>query len=494
MTALLTVAAFLLMAWDASRRNRQPLVVLAGLGLLGLSFTAHVVSGNGLLQTTSSLLAETGLGLVLAALVMLVRRATARPFLVLGLLSLLLSGLVQGGARLFGADTTGETETASFLLELGPDDHIAEVQAVLDRYAARAEQAFPSLSQATEADLAQVYLVHAPAHTHESLMADLGRDAENVDFVEPNDAVSLDPQTGAALPERTPVGVQANDPMIGQQWAMEAIHGHEAHAFLKTATPTRKAVVAILDTGVEGRHADLGGVFGNSPASDDQHGHGTHCAGIAGAATNNGTGIASLNWEGRFVEVRGYRALNERGFGTTETIAQAVIDATQAGVDVISMSLGDAAPIPPRVMVEAVQYALRKGVIVVTSAGNANQDAARHMPSNIEGVIVVAAVDQQLAKARFSNTNTSLQRPIAAPGVDILSLKPGGTYVPMSGTSMATPMVAGLIGVMRALQPDLSAEQAWQTLHDTGTTTPATNQVGRVINAAAALQHPSSPL
>ena len=204
--------------------------------------------------------------------------------------------------------------------------------------------------------------------------------------------------------------------------------------------------------------------------------------------TNNGIGVASLNWEGRFVEVTAFAALDATGSGTLEQMTQAVLDAARDGADVISMSLGSVAPFPPKPIVDAIRFAQRRGAIVMASAGNSNEDAATHFPSNIDGVIAVAALDQQLRKAKFSNTIGSLARPIAAPGVDILSLKAGGGYKPLSGTSMATPVVAGLLGVMRSLDPALSAEDAYRILHDTGTTVDETADVGRLINAEAALQ------
>jgi thermitase len=256
---------------------------------------------------------------------------------------------------------------------------------------------------------------------------------------------------------------------------------------LRDLNPTHKARVAIVDTGVDARHEDLGAIFGQSTGNTDANGHGTHCAGIAGAATNNGVGVASLNWEGRFVEVTGYHALGASGMGTIETIAQAIIDATNDGADVISMSLGDVAPKTPQVLSKAVDFALRHNVIVLASAGNSNEDAIDHFPSNIPGVMAIAAVDQDLEKAKFSNTNTSLTRPLAAPGVDILSTMPKQGYKPLSGTSMATPVVSGLVGVMRAINPNLTAEDAYLILHETGTTVAASDQVGRVVNAEAAI-------
>ena len=110
-----------------------------------------------------------------------------------------------------------------------------------------------------------------------------------------------------------------------------------------------------------------------------------------------------------------------------------------------------------------------------------------HMPSNVEGVISVSAVDQNGNKAKFSNTNTSLTRPIAAPGVDVISLIPGNDYGPKSGTSMATPVVSGLLGIMRSLHPALSASQAYAILNETGVTLNDSDKVGRMINADAAI-------
>ena len=183
----------------------------------------------------------------------------------------------------------------------------------------------------------------------------------------------------------------------------------------------------------------------------------------------------------------GYPALGSNGSGSLESIAQAIIDATKADADVISMSLGSVAPYQPKVLVDAVEFAQKRGVIVAASAGNSNRDAYNHFPSNIAGVIAVAAVDQDLKKARFSNTVNRLSRPLAAPGVDILSLFPKNEYRPLSGTSMSTPMVTGLLGVMRALNPDLTADQAYTILHETGTTVADTPRVGRVMNAEAAI-------
>jgi len=307
-----------------------------------------------------------------------------------------------------------------------------------------------------------------------------------------------------------------NDPLVHQQWALEAIRGDKVHGILQAVQPQRKARVAIIDTGVDSGHEDLqsvsfgaeeqsffGGLldrifgwlldwlrstFGAQDIAGDMNGHGTHCAGIAGAVTNNGLGIASLNWEGRFIEILPFKGLRDDGSGTMEQISQAVIDATHAEADVVSLSLGSRSPVPPRVLTNAIAFALRNGTIVAAAAGNSNGDASRHAPANIDGVIAVAAVDHELKKSSFSNTVGGLSRPLAAPGSDILSLAPNNDYALKSGTSMATPVVTGLLGLMRSIDPVLTATEAYNILHETGTEVEDTPQVGRVINAEEAVK------
>ncbi|NNE34282.1 MAG: S8 family serine peptidase, partial [Rhodothermales bacterium] len=313
---------------------------------------------------------------------------------------------------------------------------------------------------------------------------------EDVDHVEINEPIELDDPISTDSDEFD-AGVRflTNDPLANQQWAMQGARIDAAHKILEDLKPVRKAVVAILDTGVDARHEDIVGSFlSESPATTDSHGHGTHCAGIAGAATNNSTGMASLNWDGRFVEISSYAALGSTGMGTVETMAQAIIDATTDGADVISMSLGEFSLFPIKVVTDAVKFAQKRGVIVVAAAGNSNQDAKMHLPSNIDGVIAVAAVDENNRKASFSNTNASLSRPIAAPGVNIMSLEPNGKYGKKSGTSMATPLVAGLIGVMRAINPELTAEQVYTILEGTGKAGADAKRVGNTIQSDAAIR------
>lgn len=486
---LLTVVAFLLIAVNISSKDKNPWVMLTGLGLLGIGIVSRLFGGSGFFETVIPLFTDVGLSLLAAAGWLGLRKARAnpQPFFMLGLLALGVAGLLYLGTRVLGLHHDAPTTKASFLLELGPDDSIDEVAPLLRQYDATFEEAFPTIPLEADEDLAQVYLIHGDPASFDDLMAALRADVENVDFVELNVTVSLAPPLESAATAGAAREYLENDPRVAQQWGLDAIRGHEAHALLSELAPVRKGRVAIVDTGVDQKHEDVKDAFGESPGTTDGNGHGTHCAGIAGAVTNNGLGVASLNWNGAFVEVLGYQALGSNGSGTLESIAQAIIDAANDKADVISMSLGAAAPQKPRVLVKAVAFARRQGAIVVASAGNRNRDAYDHFPSNIDGVIAVAAVDQNLDKARFSNTVNRLSRPLAAPGVDILSLFPNNTYRSLSGTSMATPMVTGLLGVMRAVNPNLTDEQAYTILHETGATVADSPQVGRVINAEAAI-------
>ncbi len=492
---VLATAGVGLIAWEASRDERRPLIALAGLAAGGIAVLVRLFTASGMVAALGGMSVDFGIAFLVGAGILVAKKRPALPVFVVGVAALAAGGLGRAVVAIVAQEeeVVEATTDSALLVELGEDDDIAEIWHILEQHGAKFERAFPSVTLEDDADLAQVYLVWKPGRVAIELLRKLRdallADTENVDFVETNRSVALLPpvETGSNPDTGRIVGGIANDPLTDSQWALRAARITEAHELLSAQKPTRKAVVAILDTGVDARHEDIRGTFLASPAPDDAHGHGTHCAGIAGAATNNGIGIASLNWEGRFVDVASYRALSSSGMGTIESIAQSIIDATTDGADVISMSLGDYAPRPPRVIREAVEFALERDVIVLAAAGNSNQDGAFHMPANIEGVIAVSAIDSGMRKAKFSNTNTALKRPIAAPGVDIMSLVPDGGYGAKSGTSMATPLVAGLIGVMRALDPSLTADEAYQVLVDTGQDVEDSRLVGKVVDAQGAL-------
>ena len=214
-------------------------------------------------------------------------------------------------------------------------------------------------------------------------------------------------------------------------------------------------VVAVLDTGV-GPHAELDGAlltgqnFTSELALDttDHFGHGTHVAGTVGADLGSGVeGVAAG------VRILPVKVLSDGGWGYTEWVAAGIVWAADNGADVINMSLGGSSS--DEVMGAAVEYARSQGVTVVAAAGNDNSSAP-HYPAAYPGVVAVSAVDAQKAKADFSNHGPSVD--LAAPGVDIWSTGPGGVHWSLSGTSMASPHVAGVAALAKAVAPDLSPD------------------------------------
>ena len=227
-------------------------------------------------------------------------------------------------------------------------------------------------------------------------------------------------------------------------------------------------VVAVLDTGVAA-HAELatalvgGRNFTDSPGgpldTTDRQGHGTHVAGTVGADAGSVVeGVAAG------VRVMPVKVLSDTGSGWTHWAANGIIWAADNGADVINMSLGG--PRASSVQAEAVAYASSKGVTVIAAAGNDGVSTPFY-PAADPGVIGVAAVDQHRARASFSNYGSYID--VAAPGVNISSTYPGNRYAGMSGTSMASPHVAGVVALMVAAAPAITPDEVRQALTSSAT-------------------------
>ena len=205
-------------------------------------------------------------------------------------------------------------------------------------------------------------------------------------------------------------------------------------------------LVAVLDTGIDKAHPDLrervaGGhdFTGGADWTDNQN-HGTHCSGIVAAATN-GDGLIGAAPEAKLLVGK---VLDDSGSGRSSWIAAGIRWAAEGGADVISLSLGG--PGTDAATREAIRFAVSKGCWVVAAAGNTGK-ADDNFPGHYAESCAVAACDKQLRRATFSTIN--VENDIAAPGVSILSTLPGGRYGQMSGTSMATPYVAGCLALVR---------------------------------------------
>ena len=312
-----------------------------------------------------------------------------------------------------------------------------------------------------------------------------------VEYAEPNYDIELD---AIDAPPFTPV--LPHDPRFGDQWALanSGQRGGKEGADISatrawvTTTGSDKVVVAVLDSGVDYTHEDLAPNMWTRPAnlapyhdnelgviddtngfnavdssSDpmDENGHGTHCAGIIGAEGSNDIGISGVNWK---VQIMPLKFMNAGGFGTTKDAIEAinyVIDRKKAGVNVRIISASWGSTQKSRALEEVIRKAYESDILFVAASGNAstNNDRNPHFPSsyNVPNVISVAALDRSDQLAKFSNYGLKSVA-IAAPGVDILSTWLGNEYEEKSGTSMATPVVAGVAALIVSEHPRISVD------------------------------------
>lgn len=383
---------------------------------------------------------------------------------------------------------------SELLIEVANGHQMAELQSIVDKYSLEAELAF-NVQSGDITELDDYYALNIPEGQLEQYDA-IVKELQNsglVDYIEANEQIQLDPnETAQAVePMRRSYGV--NDPELAKVWGFDAMQVDKFYEFVQKnkIKAKRKAKIAIIDTGVDAEHEDLKGNFvsTNAAYNEDPHGHGTHCAGIAAAVSNNARGIASFSPNNEFVEVTSIQVFGKYGNTSQRRIINGMLEAADAGANVLSMSLGGPSnDRTQRAYKEAVNYANKKGAIVVVAAGNENVDAALRAPASVDGVITVSAIDLSLEKAKFSNTINSLKMGIAAPGVQVYSTMPNGAYDYMNGTSMATPYVAGLLGVMKAIKPNLTTKEAYNVLSQTGIKTKDGVKTGQLINPTAAVQ------
>jgi subtilisin family serine protease len=206
----------------------------------------------------------------------------------------------------------------------------------------------------------------------------------------------------------------------------------------------------VIDTGIDFDHPDLNvdqtrsrSFIPNVTSADDENGHGTHVAGIIGAKNNN-IGVLGVASDATLVSLR---VLDKDGKGTLSSIIQALsyISANARAGDVVNMSVGEDEQ-PSDVLDQQVKAIAAKGIYVAIAAGNDSKSANSFSPgrANAENIFTVTAVDSLDRFASFSNYGNDVVD-FAAPGVRILSTYKDGQYARMSGTSMATPHVAGLL-------------------------------------------------
>jgi len=245
----------------------------------------------------------------------------------------------------------------------------------------------------------------------------------------------------------------ADDPYFtgGYQWYLPKIYAPSAWDMTVGAS---NVAIAVLDTGANYAHPDLAGklmagydfVNSDSDASDD-NGHGTGVSGVAAAASNNGTGMASVAWANPVMPLK---VLDASGSGSYSTISKAINYAADSGARVINMSFG--ASSKSTTLQNAVNYAWSKGAVLVAAAGNSGTDTAFY-PAACKNVVAVSATNSNDLRTSWSNYGTYVD--IAAPGESILTTW-GSSYGYVSGTSFSSPITAGVVGLMFAAQPALA--------------------------------------
>jgi subtilisin family serine protease len=322
-----------------------------------------------------------------------------------------------------------------------------------------------------------VTVVRVPSGQECATVEALRRDAR-VAFAELDYAVHADAATAQSP------GIIPNDPGWGSQWGLAKIHAPEAW---RIVTGTANVVIAILDSGVYPQHPDLAAKLWTNPGEisangldddsngkiDDIHGwhffhryyngeyyaeenadirddygHGTHVAGIAAAAANNGIGVAGVAWGAPIMVIK---VLDQYGNGWYSDVAAGIIYAADNGARVINLSLGGAPD--SETLRAAVDYALSKNGLVIAAAGNTGGTVL--YPAAYDPVLAVAAIDANDQRANFSNYGPQID--LTAPGVNIYSTWYLGNYFTKTGTSMAAPHVAGTAALVWARRPALRA-------------------------------------
>lgn len=287
---------------------------------------------------------------------------------------------------------------------------------------------------------------------------------------------------------------------LKEQWHVDNINLEEAWSIAGNKGSSN-VKVAVIDTGVDYRHESLKdnmipGYDYNQNDSDPMDdtgmqnpGHGTHCAGILGATGLSPNGVIGGS---PLVSIMPLRFLGANGSGDFMAAVKSIDHAIENGIQIMSNSWGakvSKSQVAP--LLEAIDRAEKAGVIFIAAAGNdgASNDRVSFYPTNArnKNMISVAASDQNNAKASFSNYGKH-HVDIAAPGVDIMSTLPGNKYKTLSGTSMATPLISGVVAFLKAQEPTLTGEQVLALMQDTADAVSIESACDCKVNAAGAAQ------
>lgn len=374
------------------------------------------------------------------------------------------------------------------------------------------------------------------AKAAKAFMSEVERDPE-VESVEPILRMNITEGTAGTRVGAAAVTTAPNDTYWSRQWGMTSNNGINAPGAWATSTGSG-VTVAVIDSGIT-EHPDLAGkvlsgydFITDSDEAGDGDGrdadpsdegdwteagtctkrdtpsswHGTHVAGVIGAATNNGQGVAGAAPDAQILPVR---ALGHCG-GTDVDIADAITWASGGRVPgvptnshpakVINMSLGGTSSYCPTSYQRAIDAAVSRGTTVVVAAGNESMDASRSTPANCRNVVAVGATGQTGAQSYFSNYGSTVD--VSAPGGDdstgdlILSTVNSGKTTPqsaaygyMEGTSQATPHVAAVAALMLSANPGLTPARVEELLKQSVNPASCSSACGTgIVDARKAVQ------
>ncbi len=320
---------------------------------------------------------------------------------------------------------------------------------------------------------------------------------DNVEYVQPNYEYKTTMAPNDPYYSSTGSWGQSYDDL----WGLKTINASTAW----DTTQGEGVVVAVIDTGIDVAHSDLANniwvnsaeIAGNGvdddgngyiddingwdfayddSSPDDLHGHGSHCAGIIAAVGNNGIGVIGVAPNAKLMALKG---LNDEGVGYSSDLISAVYYAVDNGANVISASFGGSAN--DQASLEAVQYAQANNVTIVAAAGNDSTEADSSFPAAFDETIAVGSINSDGALSGFSNYGIKVD--VVAPGGEILSVSAPDNflatnnycqtisgeddYMVCSGTSMATPHVAGLAALILSQNPEYTTEQVRAVLRNT---------------------------
>ncbi|WP_408958379.1 S8 family serine peptidase [Natrinema sp. 74] len=336
------------------------------------------------------------------------------------------------------------------------DEIIVGIDPDADDVAAKARAAVPGDAEVVHSNETIRYAVvsfpsAASDHAREEFIEAITR-SPAVEYAEPNVTVqSL---------------LTPDDPYYDSQHAPQQIGCERAW---ETTRGSSDVVISVIDQGIQYDHPALESVvddrIGEDFADDDgdpypatDEDHGTHVGGIAAGGTDDGTGHAGIS----DCSLLSARALDETGQGSLSDIVDAIQWSADAGADIVNLSLGVDGSY--ETMRSACEYAADRGVLLVAAAGNSGTDRV-FSPASEDTVVAVSALADDDSIASFSNTGPEIE--LAAPGNRLVSSVTGDGYARMSGTSMASPVVAGVAGLALSAYPDLTRSELRHHLRET---------------------------